>query len=252
MAYKKIVSDWNFTAVRFNEDLPNKRIVKAIVEKTKGDILKGKFWKASKLLSFLKAKTAIESKLNEYEKGNCHPSEIYKFFNEYFLKGQDPAFVMHVLDEFARDSKELVDLKLLIPIYSAHLAGKGTAILSVACNYTIQAVLNNIGFKNLFDDIIANTMQIENGKLTGFTQNIYGEKQDIVINEFFQKQGFRDNELIYIGDSKDDEPVAEILAPGHFVVSFMASDEFKQHMASTYQAVVPENKNDLYNVLRKR
>ena len=63
--------------------------------------------------------------------------------------------------------------------------------------------------------------------------------------EFLQRRGWRPSGIVYVGDNAVDEPVAEMLPRGHFIVPFLAPSEFKQHMSTKHGAFVPETTDEL-------
>lgn len=113
---------------------------------------------------------------------------------------------------------------------------------------------NTIRWKSgeVFDKIVANELETENGKAVGFTLNIYGEKAEVMEREFFEEEGLREDTTLYVGDSEDDEPIADILVPGNFIVSFFASDDFKERMSSKHKAFVPKSEEDLRKYIDSR
>ena len=119
-------------------------------------------------------------------------------------------------------------------------------------DYSIRKILEEAGYLDIFEDIVANTMETEGDKAIGLTLGIYGRKAEVLRTEFFDKRGFGENDTLYLGDSRDDEPVAEILATGNFIVPFLAPDQFKQEMASKHKAFVPESEEDLLKYLQKK
>ena len=68
---------------------------------------------------------------------------------------------------------------------------------------------------------------------------------NLMESEFFGKRGLRPETTVYLGDTKDDEPIADMLPAGNFIVPFFATDGFRENMSRKYKAFVPENQGDL-------
>ncbi len=253
MSYKAIISDWNGTLFEYaTDEIQNKKLGYAVLENAKHAIFRGKIWKVADVIKLLKTKNELEKRLKQYYNGKIHLGKVYEPFNENVLKGLPVNFVKKVIDEYARESANKVDERVLRPIETVHTDGKKTAILSVSCDYTIRRILEEANYQDVFDDIVANTLQTDGDKVIGFTLDIYERKPEVLISEFFEKRGLREDDTVYLGDSEDDEPIAEILAQGNFIVPFLASDEFKQRLALKYKAFVPENEEDLLNYLQNK
>ncbi len=195
----------------------------------------------------------MEKRLKQYHDGKRHLWEVYEPFNEKILKGRSVTFINSVIDGFARENADKVDGRIIRPIKNAHSNhGKLTGILSVSYDYVIKRVLEESGFPDVFDWIVSNTLETDGDKAIGLTLDIYGKKADVLKTEFFNKRALRENTTLYIGDSEDDEPIADLLDSGNFIVPFFATDEFKQELASKYEAFVPEDESDLDKYFKKR
>lgn len=235
----------------------NRKIVYAIKDSVWVDIKRGKVWKAGKFASLLRDKRQLEKRLSEYEAGKRSLSEVYEYFNR-ILKGHDPAFIQAQLREYAVDliKEGKIDRRLVRAIAEAKRGGSRTGILSVATNYLIQEIFGQLRsrhgtYKDLFseDQIVANSIKTEDGKVVGFTLDIYGNKARIFEDEFLRRRGYSDKNTVYFGDNMDDTPVAELLPKRHFIPSFYATDEFKQHVARYYGSEVPETERQLRRFL---
>jgi phosphoglycolate phosphatase-like HAD superfamily hydrolase len=251
MPYKAIVSDWNGTLTSTSEEALNKRIGYTAFGDTKREVYHGHVEKLPALGKLIVAKILTERNLRDYKRGKRHLRDVYKAFN-FGLRGQSAEYINRIVDEFASQTSGLVDERILRPIKDVHLQGKFTGILSVAYERIIKRSLEEAGYPDVFDDIVANTLQTDGDKVIGLTLEIYERKPEVLRTEFFEKGGLRENDTLYLGDSEDDEPIAEILIPGNFIVPFLATDEFKQRVSSKHKAFVPENEEDLLKYLKSR
>ncbi len=253
MPYKAIVSDWNGTLFEYpTDEVQNKRLAYAVLDDSKHAVLRGRIWRIGDVVKLLKTKRELKRRLQQYYDGERHLWEVYEPFNENVLRGTSAGFVNGVIDEYARESADKVDGRVIRPIQRVHGDGKRTGIISVSYDYSIRRILEEADYPDVFDDIVANTLQTDGDRVVGLTLEIYERKPEVLRTEFFEKRGLRENDTLYLGDSEDDEPIAEILVPGNFIVPFLASDEFKQRLASKYGAFVPENEEDLMKYLQSR
>lgn len=140
------------------------------------------------------------------------------------------------------------------PLRQARALGKDTGILSVSYNYCIRKILEEAGFTDIFDDdnIVANRLLTDGDRAVGLTLDIYGKKAETLTDRFFRERGLRESDILYLGDSEDDEPVAELLPNGSFIVPFFAQSGFRKVMASKHKAFVPENEADLQRYLETK
>ena len=254
MAYKTIISDWNGTLFKYpTDEIQNRKIAFSVASNSiKQALLHGRIWKVGSIVKLLRIKSKLENKLQEYYKGEKHLRDVYGFFNENILKGRSVSFVNSIINEYARNSVDKIDRRIMGPVEAVHKNGKSTAILSVSYDYSIRKILEEAGFSNVFDDIIANTIQADNDIAVGLTFEIYEKKPEVLKSEFSEKRGLKENEILYFGDSEDDELVADVLAPGNFIVPFFASDDFKQKLSSKHKAFVPESEKELLKYLQDR
>jgi len=253
MSYKGIVSDWNGTPFEHaTDEIQNKRIAYAVLDDAKSALKGGKIWRAWDVVKLLRTKSELKKRLQQYKDGERHLWEVYEPFNEGVLRGLPVDFLKGVIDDYARESAGKVDGRILRPIRAVHEDGKSTGILSVSFDYSIRRILEEAGYADVFDDIVANTLETDGDKAVGLTLGIYGKKPEVLRAEFFDRRGLRENDTLYLGDSEDDEPIAEMLDRGGFIVPFFADDEFRERMASKHGAFVPESEQDLLKYLQAR
>lgn len=251
MAFNTVVSDWNGTIFGYPTAEPeNRELAHAALAGAKKGVLSGRVWEAWDIVRLLMAKRGVERRLEEYKHGECRLIDVYEPFNEYVIRGMEPEFVNGVIDGFARRNASRVDERVLRPIKTVHDEGARTGILSVSYERTIKEVLKGAGYNEVFNEIAANRLLTENGKAAGFTLDIYGIK-GIVFQRRFLGENLRGQGVAYLGDTEDDEPVAEILPRGGFIVPFMAKPEFRERMTKTYGAFAPRDEPDLLNYLKR-
>ena len=234
------------------DEIQNKKLAYAVWDDTKHAVLRGKIQRIGDVVKLVRTKSKLEKRLRQYYDGERHLREVYEPFNENVLRGRAVNFVNGVIDEYARESADKVDERVLKPIQTVHKDGKSTAILSVSYDYSIRRILDEAGYPGVFDDIVANTLKTDGDRVIGLTLEIYKRKPAMLRTKFFERKGFRENDTLYLGDSEDDEPIAEILVPGNFIVSFLALDDFKERLASKHKAFIPENEEDLLKYLQYR
>jgi hypothetical protein len=217
------------------------------------------------ILEFLEGKRNIKKIFNFFsalrkiknisDRINSNPEEfqkIYQILNENILYGRKTSFIKNVINEYAKKYKKRIDERVLRPIKDSHSEGKYTTILSCSYEYGISAVLRESGYFDAFDRIIANKLKENDGYVIGFENEVYGRKQKIMKEEFVEKMGFDEKDIIYLGDSYIDEPIAEILPNGNFVVPFLADENYKEKMSLKYKAFVPKDENDLIKYLKSK
>ena len=253
MSYKAIISDWNGTLFEPpTDEALNKKIAYAVLDDTKKALTRGKLWRVTDIYKLLKTKSELKRLIQQYEKGEVTLKELYKPFNENVLRGRDVALIEDAVIKYATESALMVDKRIVRPIKKVHYEnGKGTGILSVSYDYSISRILQHAGFKYIFGgiNIVAHTLKKDGDKAIGLTNDIYDRKAEVMEDEFFRNRGFREHDTFYLGDSEDDEPVADLLDEGNFIVPFFASDDFRERMASKHKAFVPENEGDLLKYL---
>ncbi len=244
MSCKIIISDWHGTIFKIKTDeKQNKYIGLAILNKLRKDLFRGNISKIYDLFKLFKIKKDLQKKTKQYEQGQLHIWDVYKIFNKEVINGQPIELIENTILYYAKSASNKVDKRILDCIEKYHNKGIVTAILSCGYDKSINAILEYSGYNNLFDRIIANTITSKDDKAEEFTLNVYEEKDKIIRQEFLDK--YKPEEIIYIGDTDDDELAAKILPKGNYIVSFMAEYEYKQRMKEQYSAFVPKTEEDL-------
>jgi phosphoserine phosphatase len=253
MSYRALISDWNGTLFQHpTDEAMNKKIGYAILNGATQGLKRGNIFKLGDVIGLLKAKGKIKKRLQEYRKGKRGLGEVYEPFNRHAIRGRPVSFINGVVDEFCRESVGLVDCRMLRPIRRAYERGIATGILSTSYEYSIRRILEMTGFADAFHHISANILQADGERALGFTADIYERKPEVLRHGFFDRWALRKGDTIYMGDSEDDEKVAEMLPPGDFIVPFFASEEYRQRMASRHKAFVPASEADLDTYLRNK
>lgn len=251
MSYKAVISDWNGTLTSATEEGLNKKIGFTLLEDTGKKMIRGNIKDLSLLGKLIYAAISTKINLSFYKNGKGHLHNVYNAFN-FAIRGQDANYINNIVDDFAKETISMVNEDILNSIKEVHTNGKYTGILSAAYDRVIRKTLQESNYSDIFDKIVANTLQTDNDKVVGLTFEIYGRKPEILIHEFFEKEDLREDNTLYIGDSEDDEPIADILKSGNFIVSYFATEDFKQKLASKYSAVVPRNKEDFMKYLQSK
>jgi len=255
MAYTAIVSDWSGTGIKYptDEQLMKKIAYYALFEELKNVVLRGKLSHTAEIRRLLSARNTLKKAKREFERGEVSYKELVRAFNDFVIGGMHVSYVDNPVESYCQESAGLVDHNLLQPVQKAHDRGKKTAFLSSSYDKSIKRILELAEYADAFDVIVANSLVTDGDTIVGFTTNIYGKKAEVVQERFFRRnvlgEGLNERNTLYIGDSQDDEPVAEILAPGNFIVSLMATDEYREHMARKYKAQTPENREDVERLL---
>jgi len=250
MLDKAIISDWGSTLFP-SDDVTKKLCYAVLSDSAKQVFLKGKIWELLDFAKLLRVDIELYKKIQQYKDGKRHLREVWEPLNSYFLQGRPVAFIDSVIDEFARESAHKIDGRVVRPIRAVHPDYK-TGILSSSYGYSIERILEEAGYSDVFDHIVASRIEKDGDRAIGFTLEIYERKPEIMEEVFFRKHGFRPEGTYYLGnDLKDDSPVADILPGGNFIVPFNVSDGKKETFASKYRAFVPENEKDLLDYLQK-
>lgn len=250
MVYKAVISDWNGTVTESSEVDSNKRIGYTMLGDAKKAAKGGSLRALGTLGRLAMAKIIIERRLAAYEGGEGHLWDVYRPFN-FAIRGQSPHYINSIVDGFAADTISQIDGRFVRPIAKMHGKGKITGILSVAYERVIRSTLVEAGYSRFFDHIVANSLEVNDGSVVGFTMDIYGRKAEVLRREFFERLGLTEKDVLYAGDTEDDEPIADLLPRGHFIVPLLASAGFRERMASK-GAFAPEDEKDFELYLRKR
>lgn len=252
---KSTVSDWNGTLFRLStaEGL-NREIGHSLLDDARSAVFRGRFWRILDMVKLLRARNLVERRLREHKDGIRPLQDVYDLFNETVIRGLPPHFMQDSAIRYAAKTHEQVNRDIAKPIWNAKREdGRFVGILSVAYDYSIQSTLRFAGFAELPDYIFANRLvEDKDGNARYLTLDVYGRKGEVMEEEFFRAKGLRPDTTLYIGDSLDDEPVAEMLPEGHFIVSFSADGRFRDRMVNRYGAFVPESRDDLQDYLRRK
>ncbi len=247
MSLKAIISDWNGTLFQHLDDAGlQKKIASELINHQL------KSMNILKALSLVQSTFAIKKMLKKYHAGGLDLREIYEVFNENLLKGTEVEFIKSIVSNYAKSVAHLIDSRMMLPIAN-NSSGKFTAVVSGSYDYYINSILHSsqIAFRAqfAFDDIIGCELEEQNGIVNGFKYGTHLRKKEIILSLMEEKQ-LSASEVIYFGDTAYDETVAELLKPGNFIAPFLAQDEFKQHMATVYNAQVPESQEELERMLK--
>lgn len=268
MSYKAIVSDWNGTLFY---DVTDEGIHKEFAYELLRSCLKSMINCDSRSFSnfrkIFESEIKIKRKYREYKKIRARKdieigkkieamkiiaNDIYKIFNENILIGRSLEFVEAVIEKYAMKNKNKIDKRLAEPIRVFHNLGKETFIISGSYERCIKRILELSDYLNAFNDIIGTKIQEYCGIITKIDESLRKRKGEKFKENFLINRKFKENEIIYIGDSEFDLEIGEILQRGNFIVSFLATNDFKELASSHYRAFVPESEEDLIKYLKAK
>ena len=250
MAYRAIISDWNGTIFELETDEKmNRSIAYAAKDYVLGRIAHGQVWKIKDAWRLFLTKGKINRALAAYSRGQVPLKDIYKLFNAGVLNGLPLDVFNAGMASYLNEHPHRLDNRLLPSLQAAHNRGIRTGILSLSYLQSIISLLEQNNASQIFDTIVSHRLASKDGKAIGFTTDIYGRKAGVLENDFFRNRGLRPESTLYIGDGDEDEPIADVLPPGNFIVPFLAGDDFRQKMASKHSAFVPESPAELARFL---
>ena len=238
-----IVSDWNGTLTRSTEEESNKALGYGLLNRA---LLP---WNWGRLPGLLAVKRDTHEALDRYHAGEAPLSEVYGAFNKA-LEGVPVSVVYTLMDRYAKATCNQLDHEVLSPILKAKAWGARTGILSVAYDRSIRSTLDGTPYRDVFqpEDIVANPLESRDGRAVGITCAIFGKKPVVFERAFLDERGFDPKKTFYFGDEDQDEGILYLLPHEHFIVPFLATDEYREYMAGK-GAFVPEDRKDLSRFL---
>lgn len=255
MSIQYVVSDWNGTLIKYPDECDLYRNLAL-------DYAKSQLWHKipvhpTTFLGLIQTKRRISSLLKQGKKGegfDDYVERMYAVYNDSVTCKLTVGFVHKSVDAYARKANKELDPRLLEPLRQIRGEGKRMCILSAGYEYGIRSILREGGYGDLFEpnDIVADLLAQKQGIARAFLLRIYNHKFEYLRDEFIIRRKFKPNLIAYVGDGKGDEPCFDYLTSegGHSIVSFFASDDFKQHCAQQYGAFVPQSDEDLIKYLR--
>ena len=108
-------------------------------------------------------------------------------------------------------------------------------------------ILKAAGYYDSFDFLLANPLETDGRRVTGFKLNILRNKAE-VLRKLLEERQLEADRVVYLGDKVDDAGCFEIA--GYPVVSFLAPDSLKEQFARQYGAFVPQDEGDLADYLK--
>ncbi len=253
MTYSSLVCDWNGTLFtpKTEEGLAKTMAYASLGHAVDG-LKRGQVWKVADIAKLVVAKRQLKGLVRGYNAGELAITAVYDAFNARVLRGMPVDVFTGAVGRYS-DSHSCIDQRFMLPVIRAAREGKQAGILSAAYHGGIESVLKKVMLLEYFGKIVAHRVEFdEDGKILGFTTDIYGRKAQVLEDEFFRKSSMRPETTLYAGDTDEDAPIAEILPQGNFIVPFLATDDFKQKMASKHRAFVPENAGQLERFLQTR
>lgn len=208
-----------------------------------------KMLKLLKLFSVIEAKHRCEKIL--YASGNqgdCRNDDIERIvhiLNERVFRGTPAGLLERYTDRYAEKGVHRLDGRILDPLRAVRLS-KGIVLGLISSGYTggIRRILRNAGYT--FDFIRANDFKIQSRRVIEFRLDVFNNK-DKILAAFLAEYGIKNTDVLYIGDDEQDECCLSMV--GYPVVSFMASDEYRERFQKKFHAFVPKNQDDFARYL---
>jgi len=244
MVCEALISDWNGTLIEYRTEM---RVLESVgVDAFRASIP----FHPLRALRILRARSQLQTLrrqgLPETDLGFI--KGMFGVFNHMVVSGLPTSVVEASFDRYSKsaETQSRLDLRLLRLIRESHEAGKTTGILSAGYRRGIEGVLAVAGYHQHFDFCEADEFRTEDGKVSEFSLNIYGNKPKL-LGRLLDERHLDAARVAYIGDSEDDEGCFEMV--GCPVVAFMAPHEFKDRCSRKYGAFVPESESSLRNRL---
>lgn len=251
MATKLIVLDWNGTLFRMLDDRAlATQLAKAVLGAAARRVLRGRLGALGVFGGFAVGRLAYERMKKRYDRGEVALAELVEPFNRTILRGAPLSLIEGAADSYGAQHARLLDERMLRPLSEAHAGGSRLFIYSAAYDRGIRAVLDAAGLGGAFEELVCNTLEQEDGRALGLTARYRDDKAGDFKAEFLDRRGWSPSEIVYAGDNAADEPIAELLPRGRFIVPFLAPDAFKEHMSATYGAFVPKSADELSAYLK--
>lgn len=252
MAVGLVIADWNGTLF--------------------ADLNEGKTWEyvawsgIPRHPSLLLAAPKLYKLKDAYKRGEIDYDHIYDEFNRSVLSRMPVSEVQMRIAKYAKrpETQAKIDERLWRPLEQARREdGMHSIILSTGCHEGISKILDgrwpdasNLPWFYPFDAVYANHVVPDgSGSMFDYKQ-IYrgGDKHALLLLDEGSHIDLAGgpSRVLYTGDSQTDEAcMAWVKENGGMVAApFFADDDFKQHLARTYGAFVPESEHDFRRILK--
>jgi len=239
-----ILSDWNGTLIEDRDETP-------IVEFVGRGLIKDSLpFHPVRFLRMIKAKRQLEALSRRVDlSAGLYPLETVKQMHQIcnrVIQGVEIDSITRRVNLYAAGASKRLEERILRPIEEMHRQGRKAGILSVGYGYGIARILSAGGYGEVFDFIEANGLETDGSRVSKLSFRI---GKSSWLTELLSRLSVSPDKAIYIGDASPDEPSFEIV--GYPVVSFLATDDFKQHCARKFGAqCVPESEADLRKYLQ--
>lgn len=232
MKSELIVSDWNRTLI---EDTDDKPVLKQIAM----DELRrcGKRpWLWGRVAKLYMTKRKLERMTAEYSDDPESQAELlratYELYNTRVLDGMPLERIGRSVKEYGTEARERLDEQTFSDLVCCKQSGIGIVILTSAFHDGVVATLGKQTAEHDFDFIYASMMKKNpDGTAKGIELHNYDNKPE-TLKKILDKTKADPKKVVYMGNDFRDEHCAELV--GRFVVPPLATDEFRQHMASKY------------------
>jgi len=253
---KSIVSDWNGTLIKDKDEAPIlKGLGLAVLKASMNPFHPLRKSPNCRFFHLIETKHELELlyKKRQQDPNSDSVEEMYRIFNENVVKGLPIGFISDFINEYSADYgvQERLDSRIIHTIIIKRHILEKAGIISSGYEYGVTRIMEESmyyreGFR--FDFIKGNNLETQDEVAIGFSLDNY-EKKHIVLEAEFRKEKFEPGTCAYIGDSIEDigcMPLAK-----YPIISFLATDGFKQYAASTLNAFVPETQLDLMDYIEK-
>ena len=232
MNAKHIVVDWNGTVFGMPDDnVLIGQLGKAVLRGLAAEVLRGRLRALRTLGRSAMGLMEIRRVRNAYDRREVSLADLYELVNRHIIRAASPSMLERTADAYGAQFASRIDKRMVQPLADARARGSGLFIFSAAFDRGIRAVLGVGGFGESFDELVCNVLEQHDGRALGLTKRFRDDKAGDFKAEFLERRGWSPSEIIYAGDGSVDEPIARLLPRGHFIVPFLATDAFREHMS---------------------
>lgn len=253
MAYKALITSWKWGLLSDEtEEKTGRAMAESLLHIAKKEVKSGKLGSLGQVFRLFTSFPRQRVVYIGWRRGKRTMYEFWELFYRIILSGQSAEITMGALDEAGIVAVDRLDHEFIEVFKEQKGAGIQLGVLSVAFDYFIRSCLTSAGHSDLFDTIVANDIQQDQGLLSGITLDIYAEKPQFLKERFLVPLGIDAADVIYHGGSEQDYGIAEMLPEGNFIVSRHVPEEFRDKFVSEYGAFAPGSADELRQYLATR